>query len=73
MAFLIAVYCIHTHTQKLKEGFLFLSLFVKWLVQEPFICMSKSKENMAKHVVKYHIPGLNVPWAALSCLLVELL
>lgn len=72
MAILIAVYCMHIHTQNLKEDFL-LFLFLKQLGREPFICMGNSKENMVKHVAEYHVPGLRVPWAALSCLLIELL
>lgn len=73
MAILIAVHCMHIHTQNLKESFLFLFLFLKQLGQESFICIGNSKENMVKHVAEYHIPGLRVPWALFSCLLIELL
>lgn len=64
---------LYTHTCTRLERQFSVSVFVKWLIQEPFICMSKSKENTAKHVAEYHIAVLKVPWAALSCLLVELL
>lgn len=64
--FLIAIYCIHTHIENLKEGFLYVFFWDSLLGQEPFVYMGKSKENIAKYVAGNHIAGFKISPATLS-------